>query len=216
MRVTAHGACTDSARLALTALMLNPNCPLHQLSHEERVWTIKFMTLLWGHEKDPGVEIGFCVLEQSTTDLRIGIFLFVFEATLAAATTDRSVTALSVAGMHAYIDSDDIAKLPANFDALVNHARTHPTIRALVLLFDSFDRLKKSLEPFVQVLALAAENIELVLAYEMEKENKAVGVDLVTLEPNDCVDTWTEEQSEGYWGGYLSSQMLQRQLKKKK
>ncbi len=38
--------------------MMNPNCPLHRLSDEERVWMIKFMTLLWGHKEEPCVFIG--------------------------------------------------------------------------------------------------------------------------------------------------------------
>ncbi len=51
------GGCTDAVHLALTALMMNPNCPLHRLSDEERVWMIKFMTLLWGDKKYPDVYI---------------------------------------------------------------------------------------------------------------------------------------------------------------
>lgn len=108
-------------------------------------------------------------------------FQFVFEE--AAISTDRSAFALSVAGMHAYIN--EYHKLPAKFDALVNHTRTHPTIRALVLLFHSFDSLQETMKPFAEVLTLATVTIELVLAYKMEKERKAaVGVDPVTLEPN--------------------------------
>ncbi|KAI0763889.1 hypothetical protein BC629DRAFT_1443095 [Irpex lacteus] len=36
LSITAAG-CTDAVHLALTALMLNPNCPLHRLGDEERV-----------------------------------------------------------------------------------------------------------------------------------------------------------------------------------
>ncbi len=105
-------------------------------------------------------------------------FHFVFEE---APATDRPDSVLSVVGIHAYIYH--LRELPASFDALVNHARTRPTIHALVLFFDSFDYLQESIKPFVEVLALATGTIELVLAYE-EKERKAVGVDLATLEPN--------------------------------
>ncbi len=103
-------------------------------------------------------------------------FGFVFNG---APLKDRPASALSVVGMCAYIHS-----LPVNLDPLLNHARTHPTIRSLVLLFDSLDRLEQSLKPSAEVLTLASETIDLVLAYEMEEERKAVGVDLVTLEPN--------------------------------
>lgn len=120
---------------------------------------------------------GFNVSEQATT-VELDRFHFVFEE---APSTDRSASALRVVGIHAYIYN-----VPANFDALVNHASIHPTIRALVLLFDSSDRLQEFVKPFVEVLTLTtqAETIELVLAYEEGRENKAVGVDLVTLKPN--------------------------------
>ncbi len=49
---------TDAVHLALAAVMMNPNCPLHRLSEEECVWMIKFMMLLWGDKKDPYVYIG--------------------------------------------------------------------------------------------------------------------------------------------------------------
>lgn len=58
LEIGASGDCTNSVHLALTALMMNPNCPLHRLSNEKRVWMIKFMTLLWGDKKDPDVRIG--------------------------------------------------------------------------------------------------------------------------------------------------------------
>ncbi|KAI0763910.1 hypothetical protein BC629DRAFT_1596844 [Irpex lacteus] len=205
------GFSTDSVHLALTALMLNPNCPMHRLSEEERVWMIKFMTLLWDHEKGPPVEIRFDVSEQATT-MRLGHFDFAFEE---APATDRSASALSVVGIHAYIYNSD--NLPANLDALVNHARTQPTIRALVLLFRSIHHLQKSMNPFVQVLTLTTETVELVLAYEKKEKCGAEAVDLVTLEPNGCVDIWKDEQSEYYYyGAGMSLQMLQRQLKKKR
>ncbi|KAI0763870.1 hypothetical protein BC629DRAFT_1542371 [Irpex lacteus] len=165
--------------------MLNPNCPLHRISDEERVWMIKFTTLLWSHKENPAVDIKFDVSEEGIIEMRAGPFRFVSEETLTS--TDRSVSALSVAGMHAYIQSDCNEyisdKLPANFGALVNHVRTQFTIRALVLLFDSFEHLQHSMKDFVDVLGPATETIELVLAYE-EGGHKAVGVDLVTLEPN--------------------------------
>ncbi|KAI0763917.1 hypothetical protein BC629DRAFT_1596848 [Irpex lacteus] len=203
--------CTDSVHLASTALMLNPNCPLHRLSDEERAWMIKFMTLLWSDKKDLYVYIGFDVSEQATT-MRMNPFYFIFEEALS---TDRSVSALSVVGMHAYIH--EYYEFPANFDALVNHARTHPTIRALVLLFRSINHLQESLKPFLEVLTMATETIELVLAYEKEEEGQAVGVDLVTLELNGRIDTWDDEQSEYYYySAGMSLQMLQRQLKKKR
>ncbi|KAI0748982.1 hypothetical protein BC629DRAFT_130072 [Irpex lacteus] len=176
LMIRAIGGCTDAVHLALTALMMNPNCPLHRLSDEELVWMIKFMTLLWGDESAPGVWIDFNVSEQATT-MRASVFHFVFEE---APATDRPASALSMVGMHAYI----VNTLPGNFDALVNHARTRPTIRALVVLFDSFAALRASVRHFVEVLVMAAETIELVLAYEEREERKAVGVDLVTLEPN--------------------------------
>lgn len=113
--------------------------------------------------------------------MRTGYFHFVFEETPASA--DRSVSALSVVGIHAYINKY-VNDLPVNFDALVHHAKTHPTIRVLVLLFSSLRSLQESLKPFVEVLTLASETIDLVLAYEDEEERRAVGVDLVTLEPN--------------------------------
>lgn len=58
LQIKAKGACTNAVHLALTALMMNPNCPLHRLSDEERVWMIKFMTLMWGDDIDPYVHIG--------------------------------------------------------------------------------------------------------------------------------------------------------------
>ncbi|KAI0748979.1 hypothetical protein BC629DRAFT_968407 [Irpex lacteus] len=58
LEIHVEGVCTDSLHLALTALMMNPNCPLHRLSDEERVWMIRFMTLMWGHKKDSYVHIG--------------------------------------------------------------------------------------------------------------------------------------------------------------
>lgn len=58
LEVIAEGDCTNSLHLALTAVMMNPNCPLHRLSDEERVWMTKFMTLLWGDKGDPNVIIG--------------------------------------------------------------------------------------------------------------------------------------------------------------
>ncbi len=111
--------------------------------------------------------------------MRLGRFHFAFEE--ASAPTDRPDSVLSVVGMHAYISS-----LSANFNALVSHARTYPTIFTIVLLFGSLHSLQQSLKHFVEVLALATETIELVLAYEddSEEERRAVGVDLVTLEPN--------------------------------
>ncbi|KAI0763892.1 hypothetical protein BC629DRAFT_1737939 [Irpex lacteus] len=213
LTVLAVRFCTDPVHLALTALMLNPNCPLHRLSDEERMWMTKFMTLLymWGHKKDPYVPIGFNILEQATT-MRLEPFCFVFEGT---PSTDRSASSLSVVGMHAYIEGSYYLPAADNFDALVNHARTQPTIRALVLLFDSSDRLQEFVKRFVEVLALTTETIDLVLAYEKEEERKAVGVDLVTLEPNGRINTWDDEQSEYYWGQGMSLQLLQGQLKKR-
>lgn len=119
----------------------------------------------------------FDVSEQLTT-MNLDPFHFVFDK---ASATDRSASALSVVRMHAYIDYP--YDLPANFDALANHARTQPTIRAFVLLFDSLDRLQQSLKPFVGVLTPVNETIEILLSYG-EKAGRAVGVDPVTLEPN--------------------------------
>ncbi|KAI0797434.1 hypothetical protein BC629DRAFT_1592465 [Irpex lacteus] len=216
LMIRVYGDCTNSLHLALTALMMDPNCPLHRLSDQERVWMIKFMTLLWGDKKNPYVEIGFDVSEQATT-MYLYPFHFVFEET--SAYTDRSASALSVVGMHAYIVDHSWRRLPANFDALVTHTRTHPTIRALVLLFESLDRLQNFVKPFIEVLVLAAETIELVLAYEEEEEDKAVSVDLVTLEPNDRI--WTDLPVLTYntYGvleyHFKSLYILQRQLEKK-
>ncbi|KAI0748980.1 hypothetical protein BC629DRAFT_130016 [Irpex lacteus] len=216
MGIRAGTGCTNPVNLALTAVMMNPNCPLHRLSDEDRVWIIKFMTLPWGHKADRDVwtAAGFDVSEQTKT-MRLEPFSFVFEET--PAPTDRSVSALSVVGMHAYIVDHSWRRLPANFDALVTHTRTHPTIRALVLLFDSSDRLQKSIKPFVEVLALATGTIELVLAYEEWKEPRAVGVDLATLEPNGRI--WTDlPQSTGYprYEDHPKSlHILRSQLKKK-
>ncbi|KAI0797433.1 hypothetical protein BC629DRAFT_1734336 [Irpex lacteus] len=194
---------TDAVHLALAAVMMNPNCPLHRLSEEECVWMIKFMMLLWGDKKDPYVYIGFNVSEQATT-MHASVFHFVFEE---APATDRPDSVLSVTGIYVYISS-----LPVNFDALVNHTRTRPTIRALVLLFDSLDYLQESLKPFLEVLTLAGETIDLVLAYEKKKECTAVGVDPFTLEPNDRI--W--EDLGGWFGELKSLEILQRQLKKKR
>ncbi|KAI0763919.1 hypothetical protein BC629DRAFT_969855 [Irpex lacteus] len=190
--ISAKRDCTDSVHLALTALMLNPNCPLHRLSDEKHVWMIKFMTLLWGDGKSRWVSIEFNVSEQATT-MRMDPFHFVFEE--ATASTDRSASALSVVGVHAYIHK--YATLPANLDALAKHASTQPTIRALVLLFYSFDILQDSVKPFVEVLGPATEAIEFVLAYEEEEEKskaeqdggrkktgRVLGADLATLEPS--------------------------------
>lgn len=58
MRIRAWKGCTNSVNLALTAVMMNPNCPLHRLSDEERVWMITFMMLLWGNKQERYVEIG--------------------------------------------------------------------------------------------------------------------------------------------------------------
>ncbi|KAI0748977.1 hypothetical protein BC629DRAFT_1599073 [Irpex lacteus] len=230
--ISVNGVCTHPTHLAVTALMLNPNCPLHRLSDEERVWMIKFMTLLWGNEPNPNVRIAFDVSEQATT-MDLYPFHFVFEE---APSTDRSASALRVVGVHAYIwsTSDDLpfAKLPANFDALVNHARTHPTIRALVVLSDSLDCLQNSVKPFVEVLALATETIELVLAYEKEEERQAVGVDLFTLKPSGAysllrsqfrADFALHRQPEGriwadlpYEWQSQSLEVLRRELKKRR
>ncbi|KAI0731732.1 hypothetical protein BC629DRAFT_625863 [Irpex lacteus] len=178
LRIDAEGVCTNSVHLALTAVMMNPNCPLHRLSDEERVRMFEYMTLRWGDKKYPDMRMGFNVSEQATT-MHASVFHFVFEE---APATDRPDSVLSVVGMHAYIH--EYNKLPANFDALVNHARTQPTIRALVLLFNSLDYLQESLKPFLEVLTLVSETMDLVLAYEKMEECTAVGVDLVTLEPN--------------------------------
>ncbi|KAI0763901.1 hypothetical protein BC629DRAFT_1596841 [Irpex lacteus] len=214
LAIVTYGVCTDAVHLALTAVMMNPNCLLHRLSDEERMWMIKFTTLLWGDEKDPRVDIEFDVSEQATT-MYMEPFHFVFEE---APATDRPDSVLSVVGIYAYLNGYGLRAIPANFDAMVSHARTHPTIRALVVLSDSSYRLQKFTKPFVEVLALAAQTIELVLAYEddSEEERRAVGVDLVTLEPNGRIDTWDDEESKDYWGTHLSLQMLQRQLKKKR
>lgn len=60
VRIRVRGICTDSIHLSATALMLTPNCPLHRLSDEERMWMIRFLTLVWGQEKEPDVRIGEC------------------------------------------------------------------------------------------------------------------------------------------------------------
>lgn len=120
--------------------------------------------------------------------MRTGPFHFVFEETLAS--TDRSVSALTVVGMHAYIDDSHWHRdrLPANFNALINHLSTLPTIRATILLFVSFEHLQKSMEPFLsflQALIPATEAMNIFLAYQaLEEGRKAVGVDLATLERN--------------------------------
>ncbi|KAI0727733.1 hypothetical protein BC629DRAFT_1577204 [Irpex lacteus] len=138
--------------------------------------------------------------------MRASVFHFVFEE---APATDLSASALSVVGVHAYIHMYE--GFPANFDAqaLVDHARTLPTIRALVLLFQSSDRLLESKKPFVEVLqvAMAPENVELVLAYkEEEEEGKAVGVDLVTLKTNGRI----------WLGVHWSDDILRQELKKRR
>ncbi|KAI0763894.1 hypothetical protein BC629DRAFT_1443100 [Irpex lacteus] len=234
MIIRAWKGCTNTVHLALTALMMNPNCPLHRLSDEERVWMITFMTLLWCDEPDPNVEIGFDVSEQATTT-RMDPFHFVFER---APLTDQSASALSVVGMHAYIDDFDLRTIPANFDALVNHARTQPTIRALVLLFDSFERFQNSMKPFVEALDPATEAIEFVCAYEEEKDEeekdeeekdeeekdeeekggkkrreltgRVLGVDMFTLEPTGRI--WAEIPNR--WGSHKSLEILRRELKR--
>lgn len=67
----------------------------------------------------------FDVSEQVTT-VNLYPYCFVFE--VAPASADQSASALSVVGMHTYID--EYHKLPDSFIAVVNHTRTHPTIRA--------------------------------------------------------------------------------------
>lgn len=122
----------------------------------------------------------FDVSEEQEATMQLVPFQFVFGEALS---THRSASALSVVGMHAYIYK--YANFPANFDALVNPLRTHPTIHALVLLFDSLDRLRKSMKPFAHLFSPSTGAIDLVLSYsEGKKEGRAVGVDLVTLEPN--------------------------------
>ncbi len=115
--------------------------------------------------------------------MELGLFCFVFEEA-SSKPEDRSVSALNVVGMHAYIYDSIYSTVPIDFDALVNHDRTRSTIRALVLLFDSIDHLRNSVKPFAEVLALETETIELVLAYEDKEERRAVCVNPVTLEPN--------------------------------
>lgn len=117
----------------------------------------------------------------------LGSIRFVFEE--APSTTSRPPSSLSVVGIHAYIYNDSwpsskICSRPVNFDVLVNHARTSPTIRATVFLFDAFDRLQESMKPFIRVLGAETEAINFVLAYEEEEKRRAVGVDPVTLEAN--------------------------------
>ncbi len=160
----------------------------------------------------------------------IGMFHFVFEE---HTSEGRLVSALSVVGICAYINEHPSTNLPASFDALVNHIRTHPTIRALILLFDSFDRLvQESITPCLDGLVLVTETIQLhvVLAYESEEEHsKAIGVDLVTLEPNGAstvasvpLGNTNFSLSGCIWSDLLgrkkdkSSEILQRQLRKNK
>lgn len=149
--------------------------------------------MLFASHTDIERSAGFDVSEQVTT-MNLYPYSFVFEE--APASADRSASALSVVGMHAYIyDSNE---LPVNFDALVNHTRTHPTIRvALLLLFDSFDNLQERLKLFIEALDPATEAIEFVFAYEEEEEKskaehdgerkktgRVLGADLTTLEPS--------------------------------
>ncbi len=108
--------------------------------------------------------------------MQLNSFYLIFEK----ASSTASSSALSVVGMYTYINSD----LPVDFNALVTHTRTSPTIRSLVLLFVSLDSLHQFLNPFVEVLALATHTINLVFAYDEKKEHRAVGVDPVTLDPN--------------------------------
>lgn len=50
--------CTDNINLALTAAMLNPGCPLHRLSDQDRVWITSFLRLSWTSKRVPRVHIG--------------------------------------------------------------------------------------------------------------------------------------------------------------
>lgn len=121
--------------------------------------------------------------------MRLGSFKFHF-GFKASTSTHWSVAALSVLAICKYIDSKD-HDLPVNFDALFNHARILPRIRAILLLFDSIDHLQKSMEPFVQVLDTAAETIDLILVYKGEEERRGFGVDLGTLQPNGASSVMT-------------------------
>lgn len=131
------------------------------------------------------LKLAFEVSEQVTA-IHLDPFVFVFEG---APRTDWSASALSVVGVHAYING---FHNDANFDALVNRARTHmhPTVRALVLLFDSFSRLQQYMKPLVHLLGPGTEALDLILAYEEEEEKgreksgRVLGVDPVTLRPS--------------------------------
>ena len=120
----------------------------------------------------------FDVSENATT-MYLRPFYFVFEE--AQASVDGPTSPLSVVGMRTYT-----YKLPSNFDALLAHARTRPTIRAVVCLYHSLNDLQHNPTPFLDALSPTTESIGLVLAYEEVKgsEYRAVGVNVATLEPD--------------------------------
>lgn len=112
-------------------------------------------------------------------------FQFVLEEISA---TQRSTRALGVIGVHAHIDFRYKYALPANLDQfgpLIHHLRTRPTIRIAVLLFTSLHNLKQAIQASTHVLdPVVTGSSTLVLMYEEEEERRAVGVDLITLEPD--------------------------------
>ncbi|KAI0811127.1 hypothetical protein BC629DRAFT_1032784 [Irpex lacteus] len=201
--------CDDNLHLTLTAAMLNPQCPLHRLSDVERAWVIACMKLVWGDRGSRLCTIGFNVSSQKTT-MYLSPFQFVFEEISA---TERSTRALGVIGVHAHIDFRYKYALPANLDQfgpLIHHLRTRPTIRVAVLLFTSLHNLKQAIQASTHVLdPVVTGSSTLFLVYEEEEERRAVGVDLVTLEPYGRI--WVDLPKGERW----DEEIFQRELKKR-
>lgn len=203
MQVSAH-RCTDNFNLALTAVMLNPRCPLHLLGDVEYTWMISLVMILWDSSRhdtrdvkigehqhttrSPKFEIirllylGFQV-SKDVTRMWLGDFSFIFSPS-----TTNDVTGLSVISIHAYIGT---YKLCVDLGSLVAHLRSRFTLHDVTLCFDCFECLQEVVQPYQPFAGNSpgADNFRLTLAYRKtkdsdENDHRAVCVDPVTLEPN--------------------------------
>lgn len=209
-QVKAHSMCIttyenkDNLLLALTALMLTWQCPLHRVSDVERACMIAFMDLLWKDRKNPYVRIGECSIglfaprdtigltsstfseynvseSQRMTKMHLGHnFDFIFEDMPLA---HEPTPSLRVAQMHVYIPHFELPN-DLKLEALIDHVRSHPSIRVLVLLFGSFWHLHRVMEPYRSDFERANDSLKVVLAYLEPPDHEAVGVDPVTMQPN--------------------------------
>ncbi|KAI0748973.1 hypothetical protein BC629DRAFT_129786 [Irpex lacteus] len=208
--------CTDNINLALTAAMINPGCPLHRLSDQDRVWITTFLRLSWTSKRVPRVHIAFDVLEQEATIEMYYPGSFGLILNDAPATdTNRPATHLRVVGIHAYIN---ISVLPIQFDTLFDRIRTRPTISTAVILFESLYCMKTVIQRYPDLFRPDAEYVRLVLAYADWEQYRAVGIDLTTMKPNGVrwtdlpCDDWRSDACDT--GHIWSTRILQQQMRK--